>query len=358
MRTLLLTFAFLLVLSLTVYAQTTPNWYDNDMRRSFYPEKQYFTGYAEGQRMSNERLETATQRMKDAARVEALSTIRVHVQNTTTINGLSQTIESMDKTFYRSVEEFESKTTTSVDMEIPGLQVETWTNPANGGIAAFAWVKKSTLIRQLEKTITVGLTKIETALDQIDQYVANGQKIQARELAINTLPKFKEVDEAQRLLAAVDENADEESLQLQETRALQNRLTGLVAQLKHGINIYLKCTANMFGTSYGDLANAIHGELSDLSCTFVTNATQADWAVYVTAPARQYNASTYGNVTTYFAYVDANIAIEKMATGQRIYENQISVKGGHTINYEQAARQAYRDISPKISKIIKEQIQQ
>lgn len=357
MRTLLLTFVFLLVLSLTSLAQI-PAWYDDNQRMKDYPSGIYFSGFVEESRRSGESSAIALKRLSDAARAEAASTIRVHVKNSTTNKGLSQTIESMSGTFYRAVEEFESKTTTSVDIEIPGLQVETWTNPANGGIAAFAWVKKSTLIRQLEKTITVGLTKIETALDQIDQYVANGQKIQARELAINTLPKFKEVDEAQRLLAAVDENADEESLQLQETRALQNRLMRIIAELKNGINIYLSCAADMFGTNYSTLKSEIQGELSKLGCTFVKDAKQSDWAIYVTAPARQYNKFTTGNESLYSCYVDANVVIEKTATGQRIYEDVISERGGHTHNYEQAARQAYRDISPKISAIIKQQIQQ
>jgi hypothetical protein len=56
--------------------------------------------------------------------------------------------------------------------------------------------------------------------------------------------------------------------------------------------------------------------------------------------------------------VDASISIDKTVAGKRVYEDEISVKGSHTHNYEQAARQAYKDISPKISKIIKEQIQQ
>lgn len=347
----------LLLATITAFAQQ-PAWDNDNQRMTDYPSGTYFTGFAEGQRRSNESSALALKRLSDAARAEAASTIRVHIQSTTTNKGLSQTIESMSGTFYRSVEEFESKTTTSVDMQILGLQVETWTNPSTGSIAAFAWVKKTTLIKQLEKTITVGLTKIETSLDQIDQLIATGQKIQARELATNTLPKFKEVDEAQKLLAAVDENADEESLQLQETRTLQNRLTGLVAQLKHGINIYLKCIANLFGASYGDLAGAIQGDLSKMGCSFVSSPEQSDWAIYVNAPARQYNKSDVGGYSSYFAYVDAEIAITKTITGQQIYKNTISEKGGHTINYEQAARQAYRDISPKLSAIIKQQIQQ
>ena len=95
-----------------------------------------------------------------------------------------------------------------------------------------------------------------------------------------------------------------------------------------------------------------------MGCNFVANAAQSDWAIYVTAPSREYNKSTYGNVTNYFVYVDANIIVDKTPTGQRIFEDQISEKGGHTHNFEQAACDAYKQISPKISKIIKEQIQE
>lgn len=346
------------VLVLPTLAQTTPNWYDADMRSSFYPAGQYFTGYAEGQRRSGESIETAQKRIKDAARVEAVSTIRVHVQNTTVNQALSQSLRTMDGTFRQSVREFSSATRTSVDMEIPGLQIESWQNPQNGTIATFAYVKKNALIRQLEKKITIGLTKIETALDQIDQLISNGQKMQARTVAEETLPLFFEVDEAQQLLAAVDDSADEESLQLQETRTLQHRLTEHIAQLKNGINIYLSCKALMFGQHYTALKGELQGELSKIGCTFMPGASGSDWQIYVTCTAREYNTVNIADMKQYFVYVDAQIIVEKTATGQRIYENSISEKGGHTLGYEQAARQAYRDISPRISQIIKEQIQQ
>ena len=348
---------FLSVLSLNVFAQQ-PNWYDDGERAMEYPAGKYFTGFAEGQKQSNESLEAATSRLKSSARVDALSTIRVHVQNTTINQGLSKTLRTMEGTFRQSIREFASSTTTTVDMEIPGLQTETWKNPKNGNIAAFAYVKKATLIRQLEKKITVCLTKIETALDQIEQMVAKGQKMQARDLAEKTLSNFAEVDETQKILAAVDEDADEETLQLNETRALQSRLTGMIADLKNGINIYLACDAKIFSANYPTLKGEIQGELSKLGCTFVNSADKADWIVYVTAQAREHQKANFGNMSSYFVYVEANIAVEKSATGQRIYENEISEKGGDTQSFERAARDAYKTISPEISKIIKEQIQQ
>ncbi len=356
---------FILLLSmcpLILSAQTEPNWYDTDMRRSFYPEGTYFVGFAEGNRRSGESLEAATQRLKDAARTEAASTIRVHIQNSTTNHSLSQTLRTMEGTFRQSAREFESTTTTRVDMQLPGLQVESWQNPSTGTIAAFAYVKRVTLIRQLEKSITIGLTKIETSLDQIDQLISNGQKMQARDLAVKTLPQFAEVDDAQKTLSAVDENADEESLQLQETRTLQNRLTGMIAQLKNGINIFLSCHAYIFGTNYTTLKSEIQGELSKMGCTFVNSAAQSDWAIYITATAREHNKMDYGETSTYFVYIDAKISIDKTSTGQRIYENQLpqgqDTKGKDTHDFNGAARDGYRSVAPILCAIIKQQITQ
>ena len=346
------------ITAFTAFAQMPPSWYDHDLRRLDYPDSEYFTGYAESTPMSGERVEVATQRLKDAARVEALSTIRVHVKNNTTNNALSQTLRSSEGTFRQSMREFISSTTTSVDIKIPGLQIEAWRDPQTGIISAFAYVKKSTLIRQLEKQITVALTKVEMSLDQIDQLIATGQKLQARSAAEKALPLFAEVDEAQKLLVAVDADATEETLMLPETRQLQQRLMAMVAHLKNALTICIQCDASIFNANYPTLKSTLQGHLSKLGCNFVSDSSTADWVVEIQSKAREYNVMTMGNVNTYFVYVDANVAITKTATGQRVYENMFTEKGGHTHNYEQAARDAYKYVTPKICQAVEEQVKQ
>ncbi len=342
----------------TAFAQMPPAWCDHDLRHIDYPDSEYFTGYAEGAPTGSERQEVATQRLKDAARVEALSSIRVHVKNNTTNNALSQTLRSNEGTFRQSIREFTSSTTTSVDMKIPGLQVEAWRDPQTGTIYAFAYVKKSTLIRQLEKQITVALTKMEMSLDQVDQLIATGQKLQARSAAEKALPLFAEVDDAQKLLVAVDSDATEETLMLSETRQLQQRLMAMLAQLKNALTICLKADAKIFSTPYPALQEELKGALSPLGCNFVTDPSTADWVINISAQAREYNTVTMGDVNTYFAYVDATVSITKTATGQRVYENMFTEKGGHTHNYHQAAREAYKYLTPKICKVVEEQVKQ
>ena len=342
--------------AVSAFAQMPPTWSDYDMRQLEYPDSEYFTGYAEGAPMTGERQEVATQRLKDAARVEAVSTIRVHITNQSTNDMVSQQLSNMEGEFWNVMNTFASSTTTSVDIKIPGLQIDAWRNPQTGTIYAFAYVKKSTLIRQLEKQITVALTKVEISLDQVDQLIATGQKLQARSAAEKALPLFAEVDEAQKLLVAVNADATKETLMLPETRQLQQRLMAMVAQLKNALTICLKADAKIFSSAYPALQAELQGHLSKLGCNFVTDPSTADWVIDIAAQAREYNTMTMGNVSTYFVYVDANIAITKIATGQRVYENMFSEKGGHTHNYEQAARDAYKYLLPKLRNVLDEQI--
>lgn len=344
--------------AVSAFAQMPPTWSDYDMRQLEYPDSEYFTGYAEGAPMSGERQEVATQRLKDAARVEAVSTIRVHITNQSTNDLISQQLSNMEGEFWNVMNTFTSSTTTSVDMKIPGLQIDAWRNPQTGSIYAFAYVKKSTLIRQLEKQITVALTKLEMSLDQVDQLIATGQKLQARSAAEKALPLFAEVDEAQKLLAAVDADATEETLMLNETRQLQQRLMAMVAHLKNALTICIQCDASIFGTNYPTLSSTLQGHLSKLGCNFVSDPSVADWVVVIQASAREYSTVLTGNIATYFVYVDATISVLKTVTNQLVYEDMLTEKGGHTHNYHQAAREAYRYLTPKICKAVEEQVKQ
>ena len=185
--------------AVSAFAQTPPAWYDHEVRKVNYPTKRFFKGYAEGMPAANENIATAMQRLKDAARVEALATIRVLVKSQTTSNQMSQNLQTMGETFRQSTSELMTSTSTSVDMEIPGLLIKEYRDPETGMLAAFAYVKKSTLIQQLLKQITISLTKVEMSLDQVDQLVATEQKLQARTAAEKAMPLFAEVDEAQRV---------------------------------------------------------------------------------------------------------------------------------------------------------------
>lgn len=50
------------------------------------------------------------------------------------------------------------------------------------------------------------------------------------------------------------------------------------------------------------------------------------------------------------------VSIEKNATSQRIFEDEISIKGSHTLSYNEAARDGYKRIAKEVAKMLKENI--
>ena len=348
-------FILLAAVSLTVYAQV-PDWYDSNFRQMNYPASTYFYGFAMNEITKGQSLDVALESVKAAARVEAVSTIQVHVQSVKKDFSRSESYMNGRKDMEEFYQRFESGTKLTTDADIPGLKIETYRE--GNIVAAFAFVKKRDLQRQLEKQITMGLTRLETQMDNIDELINNGQKAEARDRLAALTKEFDVIEKYQELLLAVDPEADAETLQLNETKALQQRHTKMTAALKNGIYITLQCEADCFGSSYPTLQNEIKGKLSPIGCSFTDNPDEADWLIVISAKAREHRAENYGKYTSYFVYVDSHISIFKQATGQKIYEDQISVKGGDTQNNNNAARAAYKDSAPKLTEIIKQQIMQ
>lgn len=335
-----------------LWAEEPPSWYQGN-RSARYPQELYFTGYVDGKPQEGESMEDAVNRLKKEAQVEAASSIRMTVKKTLTDVNRSELVRSAGVLDEQVTEYFESYTQINVDMEIPGLKVEVWKNEKKQEIAAFAYVKKSELVKKLERQITVGNTKAEMVLGNVERLVEEGQKQEARKMLEDGLLLFDDIEQAQVLLLAVDGDAD---FQLEETISLKLTMRNRLSDLRHAVQICLICKVDLYGSSYDKLQNEIKGILSADGCSFVTEPDQADWVINIEAAAREYNHVQVGSRTTYFAYVDARISIDKVIAGQRIYADEITVKGGHTLGYEEAARSAYKEVSKKIGNIISENI--
>lgn len=354
MRKYILLFALCAFTAMT-FAQE-PDWFESRNRMAFYPTSTFFSGFAMDELRSGADVEAGLEHVKAAARAEAVSTIQVYVQSVKNDKTRSESYQTASKYMEEVYQQFTSNTTLATKMEVPGLKIDSYKK--GNIVAAFAYVKKSDLKRQLEKQITMGLTRIETQLDNIEELMNNGQKMEARTRLEPIIKDFLPIEKNQELLLAVDANADAESLQLNEAKALQQRYTKLQASLKNGIFIALHCNTDLFGGSYDTMAEQIKGDLSSLGCTFTNNDSEADWIVNINASAREYSQTNFGSVSTFFAYVDSKISIKKAKTGQVIYADEISVKGGDTSDYIHAGLDGYKDLAPKLSAIIKQQIQQ
>lgn len=349
---------FLLIVVLPLAAQMPPDWYNAASRRLHYPNDSYYTGYVEGDKQPGEALENAMSRLKDAARVELVATIRTSVEQTMH-NRTTSDLRQSSNYFEEDIQELHTTETriSSCIRDIPGLKVDAYQDPKTGVIFAFAYVKRSTLIAQLTRRISVNLGKAEASFSQAEQMVADGQKKQARSIIEQGLQHINQVEETQGLLMIVDEEGDEESFQLAETQELKRKMTDTAAQLRNAIAVCLICKAKLFNADYSALDGMLRGELSNFGVTFVDDPTQAEWTIIVSAVAQRMAKTDFGQYTNYAACAEADIYMDKSKSRQRIYSNHIKSKTcNHTRGYNEAAREAYHELSSKLSAIIKTQI--
>ena len=121
-------------------------------------------------------------------------------------------------------------------------------------------------------------------------------------------------------------------------------------------NIYLMCNALTTSYTYTQLRGDIAGCLSEQGYTMVYSADQADWSIQIYGVTGKKQETQYGSTTWYFTEVTASLFIDRGAFKERVYENNLTLKGSFNTDHDDAALDAYRRFTPKICETILQQI--
>lgn len=251
---------------------------------------------------------------------------------------------------------YSAQTTFSTDVELQLVEIATSFNPSTNEGCAIAYINKANANKLYRKQLQLAYGKVRSALSVADYLESSGEKMKAMEELKKVEQEITQSDDAFTWLSVFGCSEESISELMEERNELDVTLKQRIASFSHATALMLQCNADLFGNNYNSLAESIKGQLVGLECNYVTDNAKADWIVTIQSSAREYNKSTIGGYDTYFAYVDATVKVVKVATGQVIYEDQITEKGGHTKSYTEAARTAYKDIVSKLATIIKEQI--
>ena len=296
-----------------------PFWCNDTWRATNYPREQYLQGFVIGTIQAGEGIEQTYQRLKEKAQAEALQNI-IATQNAT--------------------------------KDIPNLSVESWHNPQTNEVFAFAWAKKEDLVRTLKKQIISHITRAEMAIEEAESWMKEGEKGATSKAIAKAIEQLQQVEEQQQVVQNVDATINMEDIAFAESNALKQRVAALQQQLKNGVVVYIGGEVTIFDKTYPTFINQIKQQISPMGCTFITNEAEADWVIRLQGTTQEYNAL---QKTSYSAFVVmADIAIEIAKRGQIIYSGNVSQKGVHTINTEQAAKEAYSEASKDIAAQITE----
>lgn len=202
------------------------------------------------------------------------------------------------------------------------------------------------------------ISSVDNAVATANNYVTSGFKDKARNELMSVSDAFSDLEEPFFWLNFFGMTQIEMDELMERCNMRQQTVKQMLADLTYGTRIYLSCMADLFGRPYASLGSELKAALASDKYSFTDNPMEADWIVDVTVKTREYNTVVYDARTSYFVYADAKIAIDKVSTMQRIYENEISVKGGHTRSYMEAGRVAYRNLSKKLEDLLKAQLKE
>ena len=197
---------------------------------------------------------------------------------------------------------------------------------------------------------------VSDSLASAKNYIAEGRNELARKALESVVPKLTANSNALFLLRVF--GCDQETID-----ALRERHSSLIQDVKANfktigpkIMVAVDYSAEVFGTPYWTLQENIKDWLETRGMGYVTDKTKANWVLVIRSSARKYNTMSNGTQTTYYSYVDANISLQKKSDEKPTYDNKLSIKGSFLKSYDEAAYAAYKDLEPKVLKILEDNI--
>lgn len=222
---------------------------------------------------------------------------------------------------------------------------------------AIAYINSNAARNYYQNELMLLCNKIENFIVLAESFEEAGFKSKAKSELTSSLQLFALIDEHLFWMNIFGTSQQNIAEWIERFNTKEQIVKRMLADLKHATTIYLTCSADVFGKSYPTLQNEIKGLLATDGCNFTNNLLDADWSIKITCSSREHSMVNMGNTKSYFSYVNAHIIIEKVTTSQRIYEDEVFIKGSHTFGYSEAARVGYKEISQVIGEIIKGNIE-
>lgn len=256
-----------------------------------------------------------------------------------------------------STENFTAHTILTSDLIINLSETKSHYDPDTDIHWVIAYINKNNARTFYENDVKRIISNINNVISTADNYINAGFKSKAKSELDNSSSWFDDAKKALFWLNVLEFDKNTFHQYVEHINQLEQAVKLMSAKLEYGTTYCVVCKADIFGKDYPTLKNEIKGALSTFGCNFVDDPNQADYVIYVDASARKHPVSHTDN-TPYYAYIDATITIDKVATKQRIFVDVIQppVKGGSFTSYEDAGHEGYKKAGKEIIRIIKDYI--
>ena len=331
----------LLLTGFSAKAQTYPSEW------SRYANEGYFFDIESGS--NSQQMDEAKFRndLLDLARANLSKQIQVKVEE----------VSQLDKTSVNGETDIQYSSTRrfTTDLNLKLTKTESHTDIASGKVFVIAYINKQEACLYYENELQMLLSETDNAFQIAENYVQQGFKPKAKSELQQALSKLDSAEEIFFWLNIFGMPKPLLQHHLNRVHHAEQSLKTKIAELEHSTTYCVLCTADNFGEPYPLLENEVKGELSASGCNFTNDTIAADYVIRIEASTSEFNKASVAGTLVYFVFVNATLSIEKNVTKQRIFEDEISKKGSHTLGFEKAAQEGYKNITMEISKLLKKQ---
>lgn len=245
---------------------------------------------------------------------------------------------------------------TDIDLQLVNTKTFYDINTKKGYVISY--INKNDARNFCKNEIIKTINNTNSDLSLIDTLIKKDSKFKAKEEIDKILNKIEECDKLLIKLNLFGVNKDEYIGLSSDLGKIKKEIKDLKTGVDYGTILCIICNAEIFGEDNLMFNEELKGLLADPMISFTNDINKADWIIRINANTRKFNFQRINSQSFYFTMVDSKISIYKSNTSQLIYENKVSTKGGHTINYNEAAIIAYSKLNKQLSNIIIKHIKQ
>ncbi len=309
---------------------------------AFYTTDAYLYDIQSGQNDGSMTETTFCNYLADLARTNIARTVRTDISDKA---GLArQSVDGRTSMLYLS------QTVFSTDVELNLVKTETVYDRKTGTAYAIAYIRKLEAKEFYRNKIVLAFGKLDRILSVAGNYASDGLVSKAREELAELKSELEDASSDLFMLNFFGAGKDELSDFSESIGRYAGAAAGIEAGLSQGIIICMEIKTS--GTGISGFEKELKGILADKDCSFTDRPDEADWVVSAILKTREYGRPEMGGMSIYTVYADVALTMEKTTGVHRIVEDQLSVKGVHTMNYEEAERDACARLGKQLAERI------
>ncbi len=214
---------FLFTICFSIYTLPSlgqaPNWIKYESRQAFYPEQKYLIGFSSEINYADAVVSELIDKCKSNAKNTLVESVKVSI-NSITESGINNLNSG------KNAETFEYIKHSSVsysNIDIAGLISETYYDKKKNIAYALTYISKSDLIAYYKQKVETSLQNLEQKYKFAEESKLEGKAQIAFPKLLECLPVFRDIEEAQSILAALGV-VDESAIKSKNTLSLKSKV--------------------------------------------------------------------------------------------------------------------------------------